>query len=219
MTIRQKSNRASVGIRVKERMNQITFGQYRNIDLTIFTVLLVIFESITTIATRNWFAAQPVAISISLAIVCIVMMRWGWRAVVPAVAGGIAFCLVSGATVGQYLIYCIGNVFALLALLVVKGFGKEAVRRSVPKLLLFGLTGYVGMVTGRFLVSLAFGGDLMAFVVYATTDIISLLFTEIILLLLRNTDGMIEDQKAYLLRVDRERREEAEHPVPEEEEF
>lgn len=200
-------------------MSQITFEQYRTIDLTIFTVLLIVFEAITTIATRNWFAAQPVAISISLAMVCVVMMRWGVRAVIPAVAGGVIFCLVSEATAGQYVIYCIGNMFALLALLVVKGFGKETVRRSVPKLLLFGLTGYVGMVSGRFLVSLAFGGDLMAFVVYATTDILSLLFTEIILLLLRNTDGMIEDQKAYLLRVDRERREEAEHPVPEEEEF
>ncbi|MBE5951112.1 MAG: hypothetical protein E7260_05885 [Lachnospiraceae bacterium] len=197
-------------------MNQITFKQYRTIDLTIFTVLLAIFESLTTIATRNWFAAQPVAISISLAIVCIVMMRWGWRAVVPAVAGGIAFCLVSGATVGQYLIYCIGNTFALLGLLVVRGFGKETIRRSVPKLLLFGLVGYLGMVAGRFLVSLLFGGDLMAFVVYATTDIISLLFAEIILLLLRNTDGMIEDQKSYLLRVERERKEE-ENTVFEEE--
>lgn len=198
-------------------MNQITFKQYRTIDLTIFTVLLAVFESLTTMATRNWFAAQPVAISISLALVCVVMMRWGWRAVVPAVAGGFVFCLVSGATAGQYLIYCIGNAGALLALLVTRGFGKETVRRSVSKLLLFGLVGYLGMVTGRFLVSLLFGGDLMALVVYVTTDIISLLFAEIILLLLRNTDGMIEDQKAYLLRVDRERREEEAHPVSEEE--
>ena len=200
-------------------MNQMTFEQYRTMDVTIFTVLLVIFESLTTIATRNWFAAQPVAISISLALVCVVMLRWGWRAVIPAAAGGFAFCMVSGATAPQYLIYCIGNAGALVALLVIRGFGKEAVRRSVPKLLLFGLVGYLGMVSGRFLVSLLFGGDMMALVVYATTDIISLLFAEIVLLLLRNTDGMIEDQKAYLLRMDRERREKEEHPVTEEEEF
>jgi len=198
-------------------MNQITFQQYRKIDLTIFTVLLVIFETVTTLATNKWFAAQPVAISVSLAVACVVMMRWGWRAVFPVLAGSFAFCLVSGATAEQYLIYCIGNLFVLLALAVIKIFDKETIRRSIPKLLLFGLTGYLGMIFGRFLVSLFFGGDLMAFVVYVTTDIISLLFAEIILLLLRNTDGMIEDQKAYLFRIEKEKQEERETVIPEEE--
>lgn len=200
-------------------MNQITFEQYRSIDLTIFTVVLAVFEAITTLATTTWFAAQPVAISISLALVCIVMMRWGFRAVIPAVAGGFVFCIASGATIEQYLIYCIGNMFALLALGIIKIFDKETIRKSVPKLLLFVLTAYLGMVLGRWLVSLLFGGDGMALLVYLTTDVISLLFAAIILLILRNTDGMIEDQKAYLLRVDRERREEQESAVPEEEEF
>ena len=198
-------------------MNQITFKQYRNIDLLIFTVLVAIFEAITATATAKWFAAQPVAISISLAIVCVVMMRWGWRAVLPAMAGGFVFCIASGATMELYLIYCIGNVFALGALGIVRAFGKETVRKSVPKLLLFGLTAYLGMAAGRWLMSLFFGGDLTALLVYATTDVISLLFAEIILLILRNTDGMIEDQKAYLLRLDKERREEEPVPVSEDE--
>ena len=199
-------------------MNQITFEQYRSIDLAIFTFVLAVFEAITTVATTKWFYAQPVAISISLALVCVVMMRWSFRAVIPAVAGGFVFCIASGATIEQYLIYCIGNVFALLALGIIKIFDKETIRKSVPKLGLFVLTAYVGMVLGRWLVSLFFGGDLTALLVYATTDIISLLFAEIILLILRNTDGMIEDQKAYLLRVDRERKEEQE-TAPLEEEF
>ena len=199
-------------------MNQITFQQYRSIDLTIFTIVLTVFEAITTIATTTWFAAQPVAISISLAIICVVMMRWGWRAVFPAVAGGAVFCIASGATIEQYLIYCIGNVFALLALGIIRIFDKETIRKSVRKLMLFVLVAYVGMALGRWMVSLAFGGDGMALLVYLTTDIISLLFAEVILLILRNTDGMIEDQKSYLLRVDRERREEQE-TAPLEDEF
>ncbi|MBR6638695.1 MAG: hypothetical protein IKK96_07530, partial [Lachnospiraceae bacterium] len=56
-------------------------------------------------------------------------------------------------------------------------------------------------------VTLFFGGDINAFVVFATTDIISLLFAEIILILLRKSEGMIEDQKTYLLRLDREKKE------------
>ena len=180
-------------------------------------MLVTVFETITTTATAKWFAAQPVAISISLAIVCVVMMRWGWRAALPAVAGGFVFCIASGATIEQYVIYCIGNVFALSALGIVRAFGKETVRKSVPKLLLFGFTAYLGMATGRWLMSLFFGGDLTALLVYVTTDVISLLFAEIILLILRNTDGMIEDQKVYLLRLDKERREEETVPVSEDE--
>lgn len=125
-----------------------------------------------------------------------------------AVAGGFAFCLASHATIEQYLIYCIGNLFALSALLLFKRYKKDTIRTSLPKLGLFVLTAYLGMEFGRFLVSLFFGGEWMTLVVYLTTDIISLLFAEVILMLLRNTDGMIEDQKAYLFRVEREKQEE-----------
>ena len=42
-----------------------------------------------------------------------------------------------------------------------------------------------------------------------TTDIISLLFAFVIMFILRGVDGMIEDQKAYLFRLERQRKEEA----------
>jgi len=188
-------------------MNQITFKQYRNIDLVIWTVLLVIFETITTFATTKWFAVQAVAISISLALICIVMMRWSGYAAILAVVGGFVYCLASGAEPKQYLIYCIGNLFSLVALLLFKLFDKEKIRTGVWKLVLFVLVAYIGMAIGRGAVTLFFGGDINAFVVFATTDIISLLFAEIILILLRKSEGMIEDQKTYLLRLDREKKE------------
>ncbi|MBQ9120382.1 MAG: hypothetical protein IJY09_10085 [Lachnospiraceae bacterium] len=196
-------------------MNQITFKQYRNIDLTILVVLTIIFEAITTMATARWFVLQPIALSISLALICVTMMRWSGWAAITAVIGGMTFCIASGATAEQYLIYCIGNLFTLLALILVKVFGKEKIRTNTWRLLLFGLVGYIGMVLGRGIVSMFFGGDPMTLVVYATTDIMSLVFAEVILLLLRKLDGMIEDQKAYLFRLDRERKAEQETYMPE----
>ena len=68
------------------------------------------------------------------------------------------------------------------------------------------------MQLGRWLISLAFGGGLWNIVGYITSDVISLLFAVIILFLLRDVDGMIEDQKAYLFRLERERKEKAEMP-------
>ena len=200
-------------------MNQITFKQYRNIDLVIWTILLIIFETITTFATTKWFAAQAVAISISLALICIVMMRWNGYAAILAVVGGFVYCLASGAEPKQYLIYCIGNLFSLIALLLFKVFDKEKIRTDIPKLVVFVLVAYVGMALGRGAVTQFFGGDIKAFVVFATTDIISLLFAEVILILLRKSDGMIEDQKTYLLRLDREKKEKEAAPEQEEEYF
>lgn len=189
-------------------MKQMTFEQYRSVDITIWTAMIILFEAITTLATTQWFYSQPVAMSISLALICAVMMRWDGYAAIQAVVGGFVFCIISGATIEQYFIYCIGNVFTLVALVLIKIWGKEKIRESAAKLTIFVVFAYIGMIVGRWGVSLFFGGDFMALVVYATTDIISLLFAIIVLNLLRKTDGMIEDQKSYLFRIEREQKEE-----------
>ena len=191
-------------------MNHITFKQYRNIDISIFVLLIAVSETIATLASGKWFAAQPVALSSTLLFVCMVMMRWGGWAIIHALIGGAVFCIASGAKVDQYLIYVIGNCLSLLALLLFKAFGKEAIRKSVPKLLLFTFTAYLSMQVGRWLISLAFGGSFGTLIAYLGTDVISLLFAVVVMLLMRNTDGMIEDQKAYLFRLERERKERAE---------
>ena len=197
-------------------MKQITFKEYRMLDLIIFAVFTIIFETIATYASGVWFWAQAVSISVTLLLVCIVMMRWGAWAAIHAVIGGLVYGFVAGATVEQYIVYGIGNLFALLALLLIRFFGKEAIRESRIKLTAFATIAYLGMALGRFIISLFFGGDIKTLVLYITTDIISLLFAAVVLNLIRKTDGMIEDQKAYLFRVEREEREQP--VVPEEQE-
>lgn len=168
-------------------------------------------------ATAKWFALQPVAISIGLAMVCIVMMRWGWQAAFPAFAGGFTFCIISGATAEQFVIYCIGNIFALLGMVWFKVFGKEGIRKSMWNIVLFVSTAYVGQVLGRGLIAIVFGDNWSTFVTFATTDIMTLVFAVLVIILFRKTDGMLEDQKAYLLRLDKQKKETQDEPVREEE--
>ncbi len=182
-------------------MRRVTVEQYRNLDLMMWIVMTVIFETITTMATIRWFYLQPVALSITLALVCAVMIRWNGYAAVIAATGGLIVCIISGANIEQYAIYCIGNIAALVALLVVKCLGKEAIQKSFLKKILLAGSAYIGMALGRWLVSLLFGGDIQALVVYITTDIMSLLFAVVVLHILGKCDGMLEDQKAYLQRV------------------
>lgn len=58
-------------------MNNISFEQYRKIDLTILSVLTVVSEGLVTLATDKWFVGVPFAISTSLLFILITMMRWG----------------------------------------------------------------------------------------------------------------------------------------------
>ncbi|MBQ8627813.1 MAG: hypothetical protein IJ419_16925 [Agathobacter sp.] len=189
-------------------MKQMTFKEYRRVDLMMLTILVIVFEAIATYASGKWFWVQAINISVTLLLVCISMMRWSGFAAIHAVVGGFVYCFAAGATKEQYVIYCIGNLFSLSALLLIKIFGKEKIRNSILKLASFAIVAYLGMAVGRCLMSLFFGGDIRAFIVYVTTDIISLLFAVIVLIFLRKSDGMIEDQKSYLFRLERERQEE-----------
>ncbi len=193
-------------------MSNITFKQYRNIDLFIFSALVIISEAITTFATNVWFDKQPVAISVTLTFICIVMMRWGAFAVIPAMLGGLVLCIASNATLPQYAIYIVGNCFSIISLLWFKVWKKDEIRKGPFKLFFFVASTYILLQVGRWLVSLFFGGGLTAIIGYLGTDIISLLFATVVMFLMRNTDGMIEDQKAYLFRVKREEEESGSYP-------
>ena len=197
-------------------MSNLTFKQYRNIDISIFAILTLLSEGISTMATSKWFNLQAVAISTTFVFICIVMMRWGGFAAICAVLGGFVYCFVLGAEIHGYVIYCVGNCFALLAMLWFIVFKKDDVRRDIFKLLLFVISAYVSMQLGRWLVSLCFGGSLWNLVGYLATDIISLLFGAVLMLILRGAEGMIEDQKAFLFRLERLKKaeQEANHFTP-----
>ncbi len=214
-------------------MKQITFKQYKAIDISILSALLFVFEALGVWIFKsndffvkiqnyqylgddgtieNGVAILPFAMSISLTllVVLVVMMRWDIFAFVPAIVGGVASCLSNGGNYQQYLIYCIGNLFGLFTILIIRKIGKEKVREKISTLVLIVLATYVFMAVGRWLVSLIFLPSFTTILTYLTTDLIALIVAIVGLIALRKSDGMLEDQKAYLLRLDREKKAEAE---------
>ena len=63
----------------------------------------------------------------------------------------------------------------------------------------------LAMQLGRMAVALATGHDPLACLGFITTDVLSLLFSVLILWIARRLDGMLEDQKHYLFRIQREK--------------
>ena len=84
--------------------------------------------------------------------------------------------------------------------------GRERVRQSALLSIGYVLTVYLLAQLGRWIVSLFFGADLRMLVQFITTDSLSALFAVIAVLIVRNIDGVFEDQKTYLLRLEAENR-------------
>ena len=176
--------------------------RYRRIDLSIFALMVILFESVVVLAATKWFPGQPYTVSVVPAVVAVVMIRWGPWAAIHAVLGGAVFCFMSGGGIKQYAVYCVGNLLSLLSLFLVKALGgEEKVRMDAGKTLLYGLCAILLMQTGRALTALLLGAPMEGIVGFYTTDVMSLLFTLVLLWIVRRLDGVLENQYHYLLRL------------------
>ncbi len=184
---------------------RMTVPQYRATDLSLFALILIVFETVVVKAT-GWFPMEAWTVSCVAAVTAVVMVRWGAWGAIYAVIGGIVFCLVSRGEAKQYLIYCVGNLGGLAGLLVLKKTGWEKLHRDFLALLLYGVTVLLGMQAGRALVSLPFTASPEAALGFITTDAISYIFTLVILWITTRLDGILEDQHHYLARIHEEGR-------------
>ncbi len=187
---------------------QRTIRQYRAMDLAMFAVMLAVFESLVVVAARRWFPNEPYTVSVTPAITCIVLMRWGPWAGLHAALGGAVFCLVSGARPAHYAVYTIGNLLSLGTLGLIRAWTPEGIHESVAKSLLLALCVTLSMQLGRAVVSVATGSPLASALGFFTTDAITLLFTLVLIWIVRRLDGMFEEQNHYLQRLHRQEEEE-----------
>ena len=177
-----------------------SWKEYRAIDLSIMALMLAVFEFLIVNAANFWFPDQLYTVSLAAAVTSIVYMRWGVWGGIHAVEVGAVYCFFAGGTLEQYVIYCVGNLFSLLAVVVLKAVGKERVRTGYLSLV-FTHRVQLLMQMGRGVVALAFGAAPASVLAFFTTDSLSYLFTFVIIWIARKLDGVYEDQKHYLLRI------------------
>ncbi len=183
---------------------QITVEQYRGIDLTILLVVQVVCQVLIHFAANRWFADQLFVVSPVAVMTALVMMRWGGYAAIHAVVGGLIFTALAGGNAQQGLIYGVGNGLSLLTLLMFVFFDKERIRKSGFLSLMLALCIQVLMWLGRAAMAAVLGYNLEACLGFITTDVLSGLFTLVIIWAARRVDGLFEDQKNYLLRIHRQ---------------
>lgn len=183
---------------------RISFRQYRAIDLALFAAMLCVSEWLLVTSATRWFPDQLYTVSLVGALTAIVLLRWGPWAAIHAALGGLVFALVSHGSGKQLLIYAGGNLLSLLMLLPLRLLGGERIRGDGFLSVCFGLGTLLLMQLGRMLLAIALGAPPRSALGFFTTDTLSLLFTGLILWIARRADGILEDQKHYLLRIQKE---------------
>lgn len=188
---------------------QRTVGEYRAIDLIMFLLMVVLGEAVIGIAAAS-FPKELYVFSLVPVITAIVMMRWGPWALLHAVAGGVVYTWVSGGVGTDYIVYCAGNLLGLGALVLIRVFGKEKIRGDALGTMAFGVATALLMQLGRALLWMLIHRTAQGAIVFFTADVLTLLFTAVVMWIVRRLDGVFEDQITYLLRISKEKEEERE---------
>ena len=173
-------------------------------DLCMFTAMMCICEALIVLASKKWFPYEPFMLSLTPAITAVVMVRWGAYAALPALAGALALCISSGAQPVQYLVYGAGNMLSLALLPVLRRVGWRALHENVLLAMAYGLMTALLMQLGRAAVALLCGMPMGVCAGFVTTDVLSLLFSILIVWICRRLDGMLEEQRHYLKRIHEE---------------
>lgn len=181
--------------------HQITFRQYRAMDVLIFSVLLCIGETLITLGATRWFPQELWTLSLAPAVTAIVMVRWGGLAAIPAVAGALVFCVASGASPAQYAIYILGSLTPLVWCLWLRHDGWKKLKDQVLLALVYGASAALLMQLGRGITALLLGNPPAVMLPFFTTDALSTLFAALIVWITRRLDGLLEEQKHYLRRI------------------
>ena len=196
----------------------ISFSRYKATDLLIFAAILAAFGAISFFAFTEWFATDSsrYIFSISVPITLLIMVRWNWYGMFYAVGDGLLYCILmlatgnmaAGSELSYFLIYGAGSAFIGFTYLMVKFMGYKRIVGAWYFTVLYAVCGWVLLVLGRTLVWTCFGlGFVNGLLGLGGSELLSLGMALIILLVLRRLDGMMENQRDYLIRLDRERKE------------
>lgn len=185
---------------------QLSFSQYRTIDLTILMVVQALSQTVIHFAATVLYADQLYVVSPIAAVVALVMMRWSGWAAIHAALGGVLYALIAGGSWQHVLIYGAGNLLSMAALLMLRFLGKERIRNDALLTILFAFFTQLLMQLGRSAIAALLGYPAGICLGFITTDMLSALFSVVIVWSIRRVEGLFEDQKHYLLRIQREQK-------------
>lgn len=186
----------------------MSFKQYCSIDILILFILYGICEY-GIIKIGSAMIDQPYIISLMLPILLIVLMRWDVYAIYQAIGSAIFFVLIQHGDMKQIFVYLLGNLGVWMIAVPMKKFGKERITSSVFNCMVYVLVGAILMEVFRYVgMLIMYQSGIGALIRLLALDALSIVFSIVVILIVRNIDGLFMDQKTYLLNLQKEKEEE-----------
>ncbi len=191
----------------------ISINQYRLTDLFLFAVILLFFDLITYYAPQLFPGGAIYSFCLTVPITLLIMIRWGWQSVFFAVGDGVLLSLLNNPSSWQsYISYAAGNALMMVLLLAVKFIGKDKLIGRWYTAACFVIVGWAlanfGVTCIQAMFGYNFGEVAAANFGFGINGVLALAMGLVIVLVLRKLDGMMEDQKAYIKRVNGEQKRE-----------
>jgi hypothetical protein len=180
-------------------------------DLFLFAIILALSELLGFFAIKWFPECANYTFSLMLPITLLVMMRWGWPSIFYAAGCGLLYCALWSAEYQLFITYIVGNSCIGLLLIYLHFVGKERTTKKWYMSAVFVLIGWLIVNLCRSLIYMAFGNSFAttfaSFFALSDNGLLALVMGILVIVIMRRFDGMFEDQKAYLKRVDKERQE------------
>ena len=181
-----------------------TIQQYRAIDLSLFAIILIVFEIVIVKAAVSWFPDEAWMVTAAPAVTAIILVRWGLWCAIHAALGGVVSVLARSGSWQECLIWGIGNLAALIMLLPERKWGWKKLHDSLPVNLLYGALTVLSMQAGRSVMALLLGESPERALRMMLIDSVTYIFTMTIVWIASRLDGVLEDQAHYLKRLNHE---------------
>lgn len=190
----------------------ISYKNYKFVDLFLFMVIMAVLEAVNVFAVKQWFDKMYFSVSLMFTVSLIVFVRWNlWGAIFPVVHGILycAFlCVFESVGVDSFVIYAVGNAFIIPVWFIFKFIPKEKLFSKWYLTLIYPALAFVLVLLGRSAVAACFGYNFAETLGQTLfTESLNIVFAAVALLILRRVNGMLVDQKKYLLGIAREREE------------
>ena len=178
----------------------ISLNLYRFLDIAIFSFIGLLFEYIS-FKILNIYDYPYYSISVSLLINLLIMKRWGKYSLFYSIISGLFYVYLNKGNLINYFIYGIGNIFILFDLFLLYK-KKDSIKSNIFINSLFIINGFILSCLGRSVVALIFKKNIIeTFISFIGTESLNLIFSLIILNIIRNIDGLYEDQVEYIKRI------------------
>lgn len=178
----------------------ISLNLYRFLDIAIFSFIGLLFEYIS-FKILNIYDYPYYSISVSLLINLLIMKRWGKYSLFYSIISGLFYVYLNNGNLINYFIYGIGNIFILFDLFLLYK-KKDSIKSNIFINSLFIINGFILSCLGRSVVALIFKKNIIeTFISFVGTESLNLIFSLIILNIIRNIDGLYEDQVEYIKRI------------------